>query len=115
MLFPSNKYLQIKSNADRSCNLQAWKLYKEGRSTELLDEYLGDSCSTSEVERSICVGLLCVQQSPEDRPSMSSAVMMLNNEGELPQAKRPGFYIERDAPYGELYAQNTASETPSQY
>uniref|UniRef100_A0A3Q7HF02 non-specific serine/threonine protein kinase n=1 Tax=Solanum lycopersicum TaxID=4081 RepID=A0A3Q7HF02_SOLLC len=105
------------SHPDHNLNLlgHAWKLYKEGRSTELLDEYLGDSCSTSEVERSICVGLLCVQQSPEDRPSMSSAVMMLNNEGELPQAKRPGFYIERDAPYGELYAQNTASETPSQY
>ncbi|KAJ8532413.1 hypothetical protein K7X08_012336 [Anisodus acutangulus] len=90
----------------------AWKLYKEGRSTELLDEYLGDSCSTPEVERSICVGLLCVQQCPEDRPSMFSAVMMLNNEGVLPQAKRPGFYIERDAPDGELYAQKTLTQTP---
>ncbi|KAG5597725.1 hypothetical protein H5410_038957 [Solanum commersonii] len=102
------------SHPDHNLNLlgHAWKLYKEGRSTELLDEYLGDSCSTTEVERSICVGLLCVQQSPEDRPNMSSAVMMLSNEGELPQAKRPGFYIERDAPDGELYAQNTVSETP---
>ncbi|XP_060191129.1 G-type lectin S-receptor-like serine/threonine-protein kinase At4g27290 [Lycium barbarum] len=102
------------SHPDHSLNLLglAWKLYKEGRSAELLDEYLGDSCSTPEVERSICVGLLCVQQCPEDRPSMSSAVMMLNNEGVLPQAKRPGFYIERDAPDGELYARSTLSETP---
>ncbi|KAK4342021.1 hypothetical protein RND71_037837 [Anisodus tanguticus] len=102
------------SHPDHNLNLlgHAWKLYKEGRSTELLDEYLGDSCSTPEVERSICVGLLCVQQCPEDRPSMSSAVMMLNNEGVLPQAKRPGFYIERDAPDGELYAQKTLTQTP---
>ncbi|MCD7459424.1 hypothetical protein HAX54_040881 [Datura stramonium] len=102
------------SHPDHNLNLlgHAWKLYKEGRSTELLDEYLGDSCSTPEVERSIHVGLLCVQQCPEDRPSMSSAVMMLNNEGVLPQAKRPGFYIEKDAPDGELYAQSTVSETP---
>ncbi|XP_060191132.1 G-type lectin S-receptor-like serine/threonine-protein kinase At4g27290 isoform X2 [Lycium barbarum] len=99
------------SHPDHSLNLlaHAWKLNKEGRSTEILDEHLGDSCSTPEVERSICVGLLCVQQCPEDRPSMSSVVMMLNNEGVLPQAKRPGFYIERDAPDGELYAQ---SQTP---
>ncbi|MCE3215356.1 hypothetical protein HAX54_002085 [Datura stramonium] len=91
----------------------AWKLYKEGRSTELLDEYLGDSCSTPEVERSIHVGLLILSNNVrEDRPSMSSAVMMLNNEGVLPQAKRPGFYIEKDAPDGELYAQSTVSETP---
>ncbi|MCD7462300.1 hypothetical protein HAX54_048208 [Datura stramonium] len=46
----------------------------------------------------------------EDRPSMSSAVMMLNNEGVLPQAKRPGFYIEKDAPDGELSSSHT--ETP---
>ncbi|MCD7459420.1 hypothetical protein HAX54_040877 [Datura stramonium] len=62
----------------------AWNLYKEGRSTELLDECLGDSCSTHEVVRSIRVGLLCVQQCPDDHPSMSSYVSMSNNEGVLP-------------------------------
>ncbi|XP_055823785.1 G-type lectin S-receptor-like serine/threonine-protein kinase At4g27290 [Solanum dulcamara] len=100
------------SHLDHNLNLlgHAWKLYKEGRSAELLDEYLCDSCSTPEVERSICVGLLCVQQCPEDRPTMSSVVMMLKNEGVLPQAKRPGFYIDRDAPNGEL--SSTHTETP---
>lgn len=69
--------------------------------------------------RSINVGLLCVQQCPEDRPSMSSAVLMLNNEGVLPLAKQPGFYIEGNAPSGEFssrqYVQSTVTETPSQY
>ncbi|CAN4102813.1 unnamed protein product [Withania somnifera] len=88
------------SHPDHNLNLlgHAWKLYKEGRSIELLDECLDDFCSTSEAVRSISVGLLCVQQCPEDRLSISSAVLMLNNEGMLPLAKHPGFYIEGNAP-----------------
>ncbi|KAM3396141.1 G-type lectin S-receptor-like serine/threonine-protein kinase [Capsicum galapagoense] len=106
------------SHPDHYLNLlgHAWKIYKEGRSIELLDERLSDTCSRSEVERSICVGLLCVQQCPEDRPSMSSVVFMLNNEGVLPQAKQPGFYIERNTKEVEFssnqHANVTVSATP---
>ncbi|KAL7218144.1 hypothetical protein ACSBR2_011422 [Camellia fascicularis] len=74
----------------------AWRLYKEGRSLELIDEALWDSCYLNEVLRSIHVGLLCVQQCPEDRPSMSSVVLMLGSEGALPQVKQPGFFTERN-------------------
>ncbi|KAL7207797.1 hypothetical protein ACSBR1_029697 [Camellia fascicularis] len=74
----------------------AWRLYKEGRSLELIDEALWDSCYLTEVLRSIYVGHLCVQQSREDRPSMSSVVLMLGSEGALPQAKQPGFFFERN-------------------
>ncbi|CAN4104115.1 unnamed protein product [Withania somnifera] len=91
---------------------QAWELYKEGRSIELLDERLRDSCSTPhEVVRSICVGLLCVQKRPDDRPSMSSVVLMLNNEGPLPQAKQPAFYIEGDTSDTELFTSQFAHST----
>ncbi|XP_028121658.1 G-type lectin S-receptor-like serine/threonine-protein kinase SD1-1 [Camellia sinensis] len=71
---------------DHHVNLfgHAWRLYKEGRSLELIDEALWDSCYLSEVLRSIHAGLLCVQQSPKDRPSMSSVVLMLGGEGTLP-------------------------------
>ncbi|CAL5393077.1 unnamed protein product [Camellia sinensis] len=83
---------------DHHLNLlgHAWRLYKEGRSLELIDEALWDSCYLTEVLRSIHVGLLCVQQSPEDRPSMSSVVLMLVGERTLPQAKQPGFFTERN-------------------
>ncbi|GMP53638.1 hypothetical protein CsSME_00019043 [Camellia sinensis var. sinensis] len=74
----------------------AWRLYKDGRSLELIDEAIWDSCYLTEVLRSIHVGLLCVQQYPEDRPSMSSVVLMFGNEGALPQAKQPGFFTERN-------------------
>ncbi|GMP52741.1 hypothetical protein CsSME_00018445 [Camellia sinensis var. sinensis] len=75
---------------------RAWKLYKEDRLLELINEALWDSCYLIEVLRSIHVGLLCVQQCPEDRPSMSSVVLMLGSEGPLPQAKQPGFFTERN-------------------
>ncbi|CAL5336256.1 unnamed protein product [Camellia sinensis] len=83
---------------DHHLNLlgHAWRLYKDGRSLELIDEAIWDSCYLTEVLRSIHVGLLCVQQYPEDRPSMSSVVLMFGNEGALPQAKQPGFFTERN-------------------
>lgn len=76
--------------------LQAWQLYKEDRSRELIDENLAKSCNLSEVLRSIHVGLLCVQQFPEDRPNMSAVVMMLSNDGILPHPNQPGFFTERN-------------------
>ena len=77
--------------------LQAWLLWNEGRSIELMDTCLKDSCIESQVLRCIQVGLLCVQKIPEDRPAMSSVVFMLGNEGAvLPQPKQPGFFIERN-------------------
>ncbi|CAI9756898.1 unnamed protein product [Fraxinus pennsylvanica] len=86
------------SHTDHHYNLlgHAWRLYKEGRSLELVQAYLGVSGNLSEVLRLIHVGLLCVQQCPEDRPNMSSVVLMLGNDGVLPHAKKPGFFTERD-------------------
>lgn len=76
--------------------LQGWKLYKKDRSIELIDENFANSSNLSEVLRSIHVGLLCVQQFPEDRPNMSAVVMMLSNEGILPHPNEPGFFTQRN-------------------
>ncbi|KAI6675919.1 hypothetical protein NL676_036715 [Syzygium grande] len=72
----------------------AWRLFTEDRSLELLDEFV-TSYQTAEVLRSIHVALLCVQQCPEDRPSMSTVIMMLGSDNELPPPKEPGFFNER--------------------
>jgi hypothetical protein len=48
---------------------QAWKLWIEDRPMEQLDELVGDLCTLSNILRHIHVGLLCVQQKPEDRPN----------------------------------------------
>ncbi|XP_060214707.1 G-type lectin S-receptor-like serine/threonine-protein kinase At4g27290 [Lycium barbarum] len=97
---------------DHNLNLigHAWKLYKEDRSLELTDEQLlADSCHFSQVLRSIEVGLLCVQQCPEDRPNMSSVVQMLSNDNLLPEAKEPGFFMERKV----RDVENSGSQTGS--
>ncbi|KAF7112201.1 hypothetical protein RHSIM_RhsimUnG0255500 [Rhododendron simsii] len=84
------------NHPDHDLNLlgHAWKLYIEGRPLELVDALVRESWFASEVLRSIHVGLLCVQQRREDRPSMSTVVVMLGGEGALPRPKRPAFFTE---------------------
>lgn len=72
----------------------AWRMWIEGRPLELSDSSFEDSSSMSEILRCIHVSLLCVQQSPEDRPNMSAVVLMLNGENTLPQPKQPGLLID---------------------
>ncbi|XP_061368784.1 receptor-like serine/threonine-protein kinase SD1-8 isoform X2 [Gastrolobium bilobum] len=74
----------------------AWRLWKEGSALELIESSFADSYSVSEVLRCIHVGLICVQERAEDRPTMSSVVLMLNSEtASMPQPKHPGFVLGR--------------------
>lgn len=89
-------------------------LHVEGNALELIKSYHIKAEYLSEVARAIHVGLLCVQQSPEDRPTMSSVVLMLGNEGQLPQPKKPGFFTERtvtDADNSSLGSSNAHHST----
>ncbi|GLT57856.1 hypothetical protein SLA2020_307980 [Shorea laevis] len=62
-------------HSDHSVNLighlSAWGLWKGGNPLELVDQFLGESYSQSEVARCIHISLLCVQQTPEDRPTVT--------------------------------------------
>ena len=90
-----NLLLTSRTTPNRLVSLvQAWRLFTEDRSLELLDE-LVESYNTAEVLRSIHVALLCVQQCPEERPSMSVVILMLGSDNELPLPKEPGFFNER--------------------
>ncbi|KAK6946802.1 Serine-threonine/tyrosine-protein kinase, catalytic domain [Dillenia turbinata] len=74
----------------------AWNLFNEGKALELLDPSIRSLPSMSEVSRCIQIGLLCVQRHAKDRPTMSSALSMLDSENALlPQPKEPDFYSER--------------------
>ncbi|XP_071723564.1 G-type lectin S-receptor-like serine/threonine-protein kinase At4g27290 [Rutidosis leptorrhynchoides] len=86
----------------------AWRLFCEGRQLELVSESIRDSCNLSQVFRSIHIGLLCVQRSPLDRPTMAEVVLMMGTEGRLPQPMLPGFFSERD-----LVDTTTSSSTTS--
>ncbi|KAH1222740.1 G-type lectin S-receptor-like serine/threonine-protein kinase SD1-1 [Glycine max] len=93
----------------------AWRLWTEGRPTNLMDVFLGERCTSAEVIRCIHIGLLCVQQIPVDRPDMSAVVLRLNGEKSLPQPKALGFYNGRDkadlyGPFSNNYVSLTVFE-----
>jgi hypothetical protein len=88
---------------------QAWKLWMEDKPMDLIDELVGNSCTLSSALRHIHVGLLCVQQRPEDRPNMSSVVQMLTNESLLPKPKQPGFFMDSPIAYSSSSKHVTCS------
>ncbi|KAK9212451.1 hypothetical protein WN943_001833 [Citrus x changshan-huyou] len=71
----------------------AWKLWNEGMPLQLIDACYQESCNRAEVIRCVHISLLCVQQHPDDRPSMPSVILMLGSEIVLPQPKQPGAII----------------------
>ncbi|CAL9779449.1 unnamed protein product [Musa acuminata subsp. burmannicoides] len=58
----------------------AWELWDDDRASEFVDPSLGDCYPTNEASRCFHVGLLCVQENPEDRPTISSVLVMLKSE-----------------------------------
>ncbi|KAI8544433.1 hypothetical protein RHMOL_Rhmol08G0296300 [Rhododendron molle] len=86
---------------ENSLNLigQAWELLTEGRGLELMDPALGNKYQSDEVLSCIHVGLLCVQDNPNDRPTMSEVVSMVRKEtASLSRPKQPAFFIGRITP-----------------
>ncbi|XP_024020579.1 G-type lectin S-receptor-like serine/threonine-protein kinase At4g03230, partial [Morus notabilis] len=74
----------------------AWKLWKENKALDLMDPPLRETCNENEFLRCFNVGLLCVQDDPNDRPTMSNVVVMLGSEnGNLPSPKQPAFVVKR--------------------
>ncbi|XP_019054724.1 PREDICTED: G-type lectin S-receptor-like serine/threonine-protein kinase At4g03230 isoform X1 [Nelumbo nucifera] len=83
---------------DKSLSLlgYAWKLWQEDKALDLMDRSLRESCNTCEVMKCINVGLLCVQEEADDRPTMSNVVFMLGREtATLAIPKQPAFIVKR--------------------
>ncbi|KAI5590594.1 hypothetical protein BDE02_04G019900 [Populus trichocarpa] len=51
----------------------AWKQWKNGAALELMDASSADSYSRNEITRCIHIGLLCVQEDPNNRPTLAVA------------------------------------------
>ncbi|XP_075668669.1 G-type lectin S-receptor-like serine/threonine-protein kinase At4g27290 [Castanea sativa] len=88
----------------------AWKSWKEGRTLELIDTCLKDSCILSELERCLHISFLCLQQHHEDRPNMSFVVMMLHSESSLLEPKEPGFYMGKKSPSSSKNQSSSTNE-----
>ncbi|THU62765.1 hypothetical protein C4D60_Mb01t08590 [Musa balbisiana] len=91
----------------------AWTLWKENRVVELIDTSLGDSWSQEEVMRCIKLGLLCVQELPVDRPTMSVVVAVLNGDINLPEPKQVAFFAGR-SPTTSISSMDDSKQISSQ-
>ncbi|XP_042458685.1 receptor-like serine/threonine-protein kinase SD1-8 [Zingiber officinale] len=80
-----------------------WMMWKQGKCLDLVDKNVGRSFSEDEVLRCAKIGLLCVQESPIDRPTISSVLTMLGSMEDdislIPEPKQPGFFSSADS-YG---------------
>ncbi|KAK3129504.1 hypothetical protein QOZ80_6BG0480740 [Eleusine coracana subsp. coracana] len=74
----------------------AWNLWNEGKAKELIDSSIVESCRKDEALLCIHLGLLCVQDNPNDRPLMSSVVFILENGSTtLPVPNKPVYFSHK--------------------
>ncbi|EFH43974.1 hypothetical protein ARALYDRAFT_492542 [Arabidopsis lyrata subsp. lyrata] len=71
-----------------------WKLWENKSLHELIDPVIKEDCKSDEVIRYIHIGLLCVQENPADRPTMSTIHQVLTTSSiTLPVPQPPGFFF----------------------
>ncbi|GER31667.1 S-locus lectin protein kinase family protein [Striga asiatica] len=69
-----------------------WKMWKEGNVGDVIDRRI--SSHRVDIVRCIHIGLLCVQELPQDRPSISFVLSMLRSEIiDLPEPKQSAFVL----------------------
>ncbi|KAG6386989.1 hypothetical protein SASPL_152171 [Salvia splendens] len=85
-------------NPEQVMNLlgYTWRLWCDNKAIDMIDPTLLESCEKSEVIKCINIGLLCVQEDPDDRPSMATVVVMLGSKtNPLPLPSQPAFVVRR--------------------
>ena len=81
----------------RSSFFQAWDLCVAGGLLEFIDPMLHGEPQNAEIIRCVQIALLCVQEDPEERPSMSDVLLMLSSDNNIQkQPNRPAYYWKRD-------------------
>lgn len=74
--------------------MQAWKNWKEGTASNIIDPTLRTGSRTDEIMRCIQIGLLCVQRNIAERPTMASVILMLTSSSlSLPVPSQPPFFM----------------------
>ncbi|RDX73416.1 Cysteine-rich receptor-like protein kinase 10, partial [Mucuna pruriens] len=73
-----------------------WRQWKNQTPLSILDANIKENYSQMEVIKCIQIGLLCVQENPNARPTMTNIISYLNNDSpELPPPQEPAFSLHR--------------------
>nr|KYP75087.1 Cysteine-rich receptor-like protein kinase 25 [Cajanus cajan] len=71
-----------------------WRQWKNKDLLSILDSHIKEIYSQEEVFQCIHIGLLCVQENPNIRPTMATIISYLNNYSlELPFPQKPSFFL----------------------
>ncbi|XP_055826476.1 cysteine-rich receptor-like protein kinase 10, partial [Solanum dulcamara] len=71
-----------------------WKNWRDGTPLNIMDPAFAESYSRNEVIQCIHIGLLCVQEDVNERPTMASVLLMLNSYSITTQApQQPAFFF----------------------
>jgi hypothetical protein len=77
---------------EKKCK-QAWKLWEDGRWTDIVDTSLVPNSHSSEMKRYIKIAFLCVQENAADRPTMADVTAMLSSETRvMAEPKQPAHF-----------------------
>ncbi|KAF4348503.1 hypothetical protein F8388_000757 [Cannabis sativa] len=99
-VFSFNKIKEATNNFSNNNKLGegAYQMWEVGKGVEFFDPSLDDSSSPCKLYKCLQVALLCVQESPENRPTMLEIYSMLKDETKaIGTPTRPAFSVRSGA------------------
>ncbi|KAG2371648.1 G-type lectin S-receptor-like serine/threonine-protein [Vigna angularis] len=92
----------------------AWKLWSDNKLLDLMDSSLGETCNENQFFKCAVVGLLCIQDEPSNRPTMSNVLYMLDVETTtMPIPTQPTFFMNKR--YSSSPSSSSKPETSLQF
>ncbi|KAM3749375.1 hypothetical protein ACB098_05G179800 [Castanea mollissima] len=107
-----NNTFHIEDSGDGLINY-AWKQWRDGTTSNFVDPTLRTDSAT-QIMKSIHIGLLCVQENVDKRPTMASIVLMLNSESmSLSVPSQPAFLMDSSTRSNMLLVEHDSREMGS--
>ncbi|GJW59212.1 cysteine-rich receptor-like protein kinase 20 [Tanacetum coccineum] len=100
----NNSQRSFASLVTNKADTKVWRLWRENKGEQLIDRSLNPDFPITEALRWINIALLCVQEDPKTRPTMSTVVFMLEGQWSqnLPAPLEPRSSFTRHATVLEL-------------
>ncbi|KAK3431942.1 hypothetical protein EUGRSUZ_E04182 [Eucalyptus grandis] len=77
----------------------AWNQWRDGTPLKVLDPAIVDSNSRDQVLRCLHICLLCIQEDPAVRPTMTTVVLLLSSNSITPPSpQHPAFFVQMKGP-----------------